>query len=195
MTAIVVADAPGPECLPGLAPLLGPDARARLQTALIARAASWAAAAARGRAVLVLAGESTDALAAEPPPGVEVLHGVAPSRLATGPVLLAGAAWPRLGPEHAAAAWSDLDAGAVAAFGPALDGGAYLIALARPAPEQLALPVGPAGLPRAIEAARVHGDEIGLLRHERALVAPDDAVAFLADPLLDADLRALLEPR
>jgi glycosyltransferase A (GT-A) superfamily protein (DUF2064 family) len=192
VTAIVVAAAPVPGCLPGLAPLLDAHARARLQARLIERAAAWAAAAARGRAVLVLEGASGERLDATLPPGVEVVDAASRGDAVDGPLLLAGAAWPRLGPEHAAAAWSDLEAGAGAVFGPALDGGAYLVALARPDADLLTLPRGPAGLPRAIEAAQAHGHEVGLLRHERGLAGPDDAAAFLADPLLADDLRALL---
>jgi hypothetical protein len=109
-----------------------------------------------------------------------------------GPLVLAGAAWPRVGAGHAAGALEDLAAGAAMVFGPALDGGAYLVALAPPLPARIELPAGPAGLPRALEAARGSGREIGLLRHERALAGPDDAAAFLADPLLAPELRAAL---
>ena len=183
--------------------MLDAAARSRLQLLLIARAARWAVAArARRRRLLVIEGEPADeaALAAALPAGVRMLMGAgtgaarrAPRTPSAGRSSLAGAAWPRLGPEHAAAAWSDLDAGAAAVFGPALDGGAYLIAVAAPAPAPLALPAGPGGLARALEAARVRGDEIGLLRHERALVDVGDAAAFLADPRLAPELRAALE--
>ena len=73
-----------------------------------------------------------------------------------------------------------------------LDGGAYLVALAAPEPELLALPPAPAGLARALEDVRDRGQEIGLLRHERRLATPDDAAAYLADPLLGADVREAL---
>jgi len=106
--------------------------------------------------------------------------------------VVAGAAWPRLGRGHAAAAYSDLRAGARAVFGPALDGGAYLVAVPDRATDLLSLPEGPAGLPRALETARTRGDEVGLLRHERELATPADAAAFLADPLLAPELRAAL---
>jgi hypothetical protein len=52
-------------------------------------------------------------------------------------------------------------------------------------------PARPAS-PRALELARGLGHEVGLLRHERALATPDDAAAFLADPLLAPELRAAL---
>jgi glycosyltransferase A (GT-A) superfamily protein (DUF2064 family) len=193
VTAIVVAAAPVLGCLPGLAPLLDEDARARLQARLIERAAAWAADAARGPAVIALEGATANRLVL--PAGVEVVDASTLADVADGPLLLAGAAWPRLGREHADGAWADLDAGAVGVFGPSLDGGAYLVGLRRAVPELLALPRGPAGLPRALEAARIHGDEVGLLRYERQLAGRDDAAAFLADPLLASDLRALLAPR
>jgi glycosyltransferase A (GT-A) superfamily protein (DUF2064 family) len=192
VTVRIVAEAPAAACLPGLAPLLAPDARARLQRLLIARAARWAVAAARGPVELALAGAADAALATALPRGVRIVAGAGDPVAGSGPVLVAGAAWPRLGPEHAAAAWADLDAGAGAGFGPALDGGAYLVGLAEPDPELAILPQGPAGLPRAIEAARARGREVGLLRHERALADPDDAAAFLADPLLESSLRDAL---
>ena len=206
VTAVVVAEAPAPGCLPGLAPLLSELARVELQRLLVARAAAWAAAAAPGRAVLALAGEPPDGAAALPG-GVEIvarpvaaaagaagapLVREAARRFGDGGVLVAGAAWPRLGPEHAAAALADLAAGAGSVFGPALDGGAYLVGLAEPVPELLGLPAGPAGLPRALEVARGLGHEVGLLRHERALATRHDAAAFLADPLLARELRAAL---
>jgi glycosyltransferase A (GT-A) superfamily protein (DUF2064 family) len=200
VTVAIVAEAPGPGCLPGLAPILGPESRGRLQLLLVARAVRWALAAARGGQVaLALAGEPAADVAATLPAGVRVLAGsragealeLVDAGLAP-PLLIAGAVWPRLGAEHAAAAWADLDAGADAVFGPALDGGAYLVGFAQPAPELLALPGGPTGLARAMEVARERGWELGLLRHERALTGVDDAAAFLADPRLHPDVRAAL---
>jgi hypothetical protein len=218
VTAVVVAEAPAPGCLPGLSDLLDAEGRIRLQRALIRRAARWAAAAARGRAILVLAGEAGSArlaggprdggagdpfgLAGDPDGALWTAVVSGPSEnlsalvqnavQASGPLVVAGAAWPRLGPWHASGAWADLDAGIGAVFGPALDGGAYLVALAAPERELLGLPARPAGLMRSVEAARAHGHEVGLLRHERGLVTGDDAAAFLADPLLDPELRAAL---
>jgi hypothetical protein len=195
VTVAILAEAPGPACLAGLAPRLDAAARRRLQLLLIARAVGWAAGATRGdrRVLLVLEGGAADdaAVVAALPAGVQVVAAGAPARL-PGPVLLAGAAWPRVGPEHAAAAWADLDAGAAAVYGPALDGGAYLLALAEPPPGPLALPAGPGGLGRAMEAARMRGEEIGLLRHERALADVEDLAAFMADPRLAPELRAAL---
>jgi uncharacterized protein len=200
VNAIVVAESPVPGCLPELAPLLGAGARVRLQALLIERTLRWATAAGSGRAVLAVAGGVPAQLARAVPAEVTVVAGAASAALlrdaaaaaGDGPLLLAGAAWPRVGRAHAAAARSDLEAGAGAVFGPALDGGAYLVGIADAVGDLLALPAGPAGLPRALETARAHGYEIGLLRHERALVTPDDAAAFLADPLLDPELRAAL---
>jgi glycosyltransferase A (GT-A) superfamily protein (DUF2064 family) len=185
--AVVVAEPPGPDCLAGLAPLLGPEARRGLQAVLVERAARWAAAATPGRAVVLVDAD------VDLPAGVARvadLAAVAPG----GPLLLARAACPRLGPEHAAGAREDLAAGSGTVLGPALDGGAYLAAFARPGPAP-ALPAGPDGLARALDAARARAEEVGLLRHERGLATPEDAAAFLADPRLPADVRAALERR
>jgi len=207
VTAVVVAESPVPGCLATLAPLLADAARAALQVVLVRRAAAWAVATAPGRAVLALAGEPPAGLADRLPAGVAIVAGeagaaagpagaalvrAAAGRFGDGRVLVAGAAWPRLGAEHAAAALGDLAAGAASVFGPALDGGAYLVGLAEPVADLLLLPAGPAGLPRALELARGLGHEVGLLRHERALATPDDAAAFVADPLLAPELRAAL---
>jgi hypothetical protein len=207
VTAIVVAEAPAPGCLAGLAPQLAETPRVEVQLALLRRAVAWALATAPGRAVVALTGEPPAGLSDRLPDGVAIVAGepasaaapdaaalvrAAAERFGEGPVLVAGAAWPRLGPQHAAAALADLSAGAASAFGPALDGGAYLVALAQPVPELLLLPAGPAGLPRALELARGLDHEVGLLRHERALATTDDAAAFLADPLLAPELRVAL---
>jgi hypothetical protein len=243
VTLALVADAPGPCALPGLAPRLAPEARARLQLLLIRRAASWAVAAAARHAVLLVLGGGGEAdVAAVLPRGVTVLRveggagGVAGGTEAraerdargaaggveaaadrgmlrlvraaaeqahSGPFVATAIALPRLGPEHVAAAWADLDAGVRVVFGPTLEGGAYLVGLADVAaeldarhgevlPGLLAPPGGPAGLGSAFETAHGGGDVVGLLRHERALVTPQDVTAFLADPLLDAELRAAL---
>ena len=44
-----------------------------------------------------------------------------------------------------------------------------------------------------MEFFRVYGRVIGLLRAERGLARPADVRAALADPLLDPELRALLD--
>jgi glycosyltransferase A (GT-A) superfamily protein (DUF2064 family) len=116
-----------------------------------------------------------------------------------GPLLIVWPDLPRLRPEHARGALDDLESGCDVVLGPAIDGGFYLIGIERPLPKLFALPeqawrsrdVMTIGL----AAARDAGLEIGLLRAERALHRPDDVRAALADPLLPADVRRILNGR
>jgi len=82
-------------------------------------------------------------------------------------------------------------------FGPACDGGYYLVGLARPLPVVFGiLPElwgGPLVLEASLECARCAGLPIGLLEPLRDLDTPEDAVALLAEPDLPADVRAVLE--
>jgi glycosyltransferase A (GT-A) superfamily protein (DUF2064 family) len=109
-----------------------------------------------------------------------------------GPVLVAGTDVPRLGAHHAAAAIADLECGAAASFGPAMDGGWYLAALPEPRAElfDLAAEVwdGPVVMARTLEVTQRLGLEVGLLRMERRLATPGDADAFVADPLTPRDV-------
>jgi len=77
------------------------------------------------------------------------------------------------------------------------DGGFYLLALARPLPALFDLPAdtwrSADAMGTALVAAHSAGAEVGLLRTERGLRSPADVAAALADPLLDAELRGLLD--
>jgi uncharacterized protein len=191
--AVVIADAPGDAAvLAGLAPLLAADRRAALQALLIRRAAAWAAAAAPGAAFVAVDGDVSALL----PPGVTAFAGDLPAavaRIGRGPLLVARADCPRLGPEHAAAALADLAAGCGVVFGATLDGGWYLAGLREPRPELLTVAQDSSGgIGPVLRRAHELGAEVGMLRHERVLATPDDAAALLADPLLDLELRAAL---
>jgi glycosyltransferase A (GT-A) superfamily protein (DUF2064 family) len=98
--------------------------------------------------------------------------------------------------QHARAALGDLEAGCDVVLGPAIDGGFYLIGLARPLPQLFALPEqawrSPDAMTVGLAAARDSGLEIGLLRAERALHRPADVRAALADPLLAPELEPIL---
>jgi uncharacterized protein len=212
--ALVMARAPRPgACKTRLEPLLGAEGCARLQAVLIRRAAAWAAHAAPGRAFVAF--DPPDALeevAPLVPAGTDLLAqagGHLGERLAAavervfalaggGPLLVAGTDVPRLSGAHAEAALTDLANGCDASFGPALDGGYYLAALAAPHPELFGLRQdawgGPTVLARTLEIAREHGLELGLLRYERDLDTPLDARALLADPLSPPDVVAALRP-
>lgn len=165
----------------------------QLQSLLIERATRWAHEVAPGRAIVVTVRAAAHA------DGKRRAREVAAAFAAFepgAPLLLAGEATVRLGPGHAADALSDLAQGSDVSFGPAHDGGYYLLALARPAPSLFELPAqtwgGPLVLPRTIEAAAKLGLAGGLLRMERQLVTPADAMALLVDPLTPAPIRDLL---
>jgi glycosyltransferase A (GT-A) superfamily protein (DUF2064 family) len=206
-----MARAPRPgTCKLRLEPLLGPAGCVRLHTHLLRQALAWAA---EAGAPFVAADppEAVAELAPLAPPGAELIAPAGPGpgdRLAAaaahvvarrpGPLLVVGADGPALGARHAAAALGDLAAGCDVAIGPTLDGGCYLVALAAPSPELLALAAAlweshdVTGL--ALATARQLGLELGLLRPERRLETPEDARAAVRDPLFPADLTALLTP-
>jgi hypothetical protein len=109
-------------------------------------------------------------------------------------------AWPDLAQwraEHATGALGDLDAGCELSVGPVFDGGFYLVAFAHPLAVLPTLPdaiwKSPDAMAIAFTAAHGAGVEAGMLRAERGMHSLDDVRAALADPLLDSELRAVLE--
>ena len=100
-------------------------------------------------------------------------------------------------PELAAAVLGDLANGCALALAPIFDRGLYLLAIADPSAQSMAALAaldlaGPGGMTELIGLARQSGWEVGLLRAERGLRRARDVRALLADPLTDAELRALL---
>jgi glycosyltransferase A (GT-A) superfamily protein (DUF2064 family) len=99
-------------------------------------------------------------------------------------------------PETAAAALDDLSSGCSVSIGPVFDGALYLLALAEPIPELLALAERPwhgvQALARVFGVVEQRQLEVGLLRAERGLRGPGDVHALRADPLTDAELQDLL---
>jgi glycosyltransferase A (GT-A) superfamily protein (DUF2064 family) len=210
-SVVIMARAPRTgEVRRALEPLLGTAGCAALHSALIVEAANWA------RQV------TPDAVhvAHEPPdsgPELRALlgdgvtlfpqngEGIA-GRLAdvagrlftrnSGPLLVVWPDLPQLRPEHAEAALSDLEAGCDLVLGPVIDGGFYLVGLARPLPKLFALPeqdwrsrdVMKVGL-AAVTAAEL---DLGILRAERALQRPADVRAALADPCLPGEIGRIL---
>ena len=203
-----MATAPRPGlCKARLAPVLGAEGCARLQAALIERAAAWAASV--GDAFVCFAPddarEEMEALA----PGATLLPqagGSLGDRLAAacrevfaqhgGPVLLVAVDTPRLGRAHGEAALDDLRDGVDVTVGPTADGGYYLIGLREPRDAVFALPDdvwdGSEVLVRTLEAANEHGMTVAMLRAERALHDAADARAMLADPLTPPEITTVL---
>ena len=207
---VVLARAPRPgDCKQGLEPLLGPDGCARLQAALIRRALAWAAEV--GTPYLAYApGDARDDLAALVPDGVRLVaqaDGDRGARLTAaveevaaehgGPVVLAGVDTPQMRPSVGHRALEDLRAGCDATFGPATDGGYYLVALREPHPEVFDLPAeawgGPDVFPKTLEAAHRAGLTLGMLRAERDLQDEEDVRALLVDPLAPPEIVAILQ--
>jgi uncharacterized protein len=206
--AIVIAKAPRPGlCKTRLEPLLGPEGCARLQAALIRRAAAWASAA--GDAFVVFTPDDARDEIAALAPGATLLaqpEGSLGDRLAAavravfevhdGPVILVGVDTPQLGAAHADAALGDLRDGIDVTVGPAADGGYYLIGLREPNDALFALPAelwgGSEVLVRTLEAAGAAGLTVAMLRSERDLDDADDARAMLADPLTPPEIAAVL---
>ena len=114
-----------------------------------------------------------------------------------GPLLMIWPDLPQWRPEHAAGALDDLAQACDVSVGPEFDGGFYLVALARSTPALFAIPDeawhGPDAMGLALTAIHAAGLQIGLLRPERGLRRVADVRAALADPLLDPELRAILE--
>jgi rSAM/selenodomain-associated transferase 1 len=209
--ALVMAKAPRPgQVKTRLQPLLGPGGCARLQAALLRRVAAWAHDVAPGAAFVAYAPEDawgetlgllpagTDLFAQEGADLGERLASATARVLGThdGPLLVVGTDLATLSPYHARAALEDLGEGCDVCFGPAFDGGYYLIALAASQPCVFDLPAAAWGGPRVLElslqAAVTAGLSLGLLRGERDLDTPADARAALADPCFPADIAAVL---
>lgn len=209
--ALVMAKAPRVgEVKTRLEPLLGAEGCARLQALLLARAARWAVDVAPGAAFVAFTPEESLAeVGALVPAGTDLFAQEGAdlgARLAAatarafamhdGPLLTVGTDLATLEPRHAAAALDDLADGIDVTFGPAFDGGYYLIGLREPHPEVFALPSeawgGPRVLQLSLQAAAEAGLSLGMLRGERDLDTPADARAALADPRFPDDIAAAL---
>jgi len=155
-------------------------------------AQAWAAAVYAGGAGARGAGEPAPVL-----PAADLASAVRDAfERGAGPVFVASADAARLTPEHARMALADLAAGADACFGPGMDGGWYLVALAAPHDALLDLLDAPrAGLDvmsRTFGLAATTGLELGILRQERLLRSLRDATALRLDPRTPAPVRCAL---
>jgi uncharacterized protein len=197
---LVMAKAP----LPGrvktrLQPAFTPEQCAEIQAALIRRTERWALEVAPGAAFMACdRPEATPTRVttfeqSEGHLGRRLEHATAHVwQRHRGPLLVVGVDT-RLTAAHAEAALDHLAAGTDAVFGPALDGGYYLVALARPLPELFAIDPaawgGPEVLERSIAAAHEAGLSVATLDPERDLDTPADAAALIDDPELAPLLR------
>ncbi|MGI8660342.1 MAG: TIGR04282 family arsenosugar biosynthesis glycosyltransferase [Thermoleophilaceae bacterium] len=212
-SVLVMAKAPRPGAVKTrLAPLLGDDGCAALQATLIGVATRWAAAvAAPGGAYLAYGpdGAAEDELRPHVPDGVRLFpdgRGDLGDRLAAAtarvlgerrdPLLVVGTDMATLTLAHARDAEVVLRGGADAVFGPALDGGYWMVGLARPAPELFELGTwgGPDVLERSLELAAAAGLRAELLGFERDLDDVTDARALLEHPSLPAQVAEALAP-
>lgn len=195
-----------------LAPLLGHDGCARLHSALITHTLEAARDAVGDRSVV---------LAVHPPAHVHLVRAlarpVAPraeliaqigsdlgARMAAatvhahqrhgGPVIVVGTDLPALAPAVITRAINALAAGSDVAFGPALDGGYYLIALGRPAAELFALSPRLWGGSTVLAASLDRATELGLrvttLTPQRDLDTPEDLLALAGEGALPPAVEA-----
>ncbi|MFL5837669.1 MAG: TIGR04282 family arsenosugar biosynthesis glycosyltransferase [Solirubrobacteraceae bacterium] len=202
LSVVVMARSPRPgRAKTRLEPLLGPERCARLQAELIRVAVRWAGTVGR----VFVAVSPRDALDEVDAPGAERFGQEGANlgeRMAAavervgGPVVVIGTDMPTLGGFHARSVRADLDAGVDAVFGPAHDGGYYLVALRQPRRDLFALPAdawgGPEVLALSLARAAEARLEVGLLRGERDLDTPADARALLLHHALPPGVAAIL---
>jgi glycosyltransferase A (GT-A) superfamily protein (DUF2064 family) len=165
-------------------PLLGSERVAELRAMLCAQAWAWAREIAGDDVDRAVGGETL----------AEAVGRVFAGR--EGPLLVVWPWLPKLRREHASGALDDLEAGCDVVLGPVIDGGLYLLGLARPVSELLSLPderwQDPDVMTLGFAAARDAGLEVGILRAERALRKRSDVRAALVDPLLPEAVRRIL---
>jgi hypothetical protein len=109
----------------------------------------------------------------------------------SGPLLLVAPDVPHLHPGLAPAALGDIAAGCAMSFAPGTEGRPYLLAFPSPTAPAVALLSAEDRHRDSLFAAAIGLGEIGMLRSERRLVTPDDALALAIDPLAPPVLREL----
>jgi len=220
---LIMAKAPRPGAVKTrLHPLLGPGGCAALATQLTGNAAGVAAAAIAATVRPGPGGALPGAVfvAVDPPDAMAEVGSLVPTgtrllaqrganlgeRMAAAagevsaagyrPVVVIGTDAPTLTPDGVIAAFRELADGRDAVFGPALDGGYYLVGVNEPAPGLFALDPslwgGAEVLAASLGAARRAGLRTALLPPLPDLDTPDDARALLADPALPAAVAAAL---
>lgn len=211
LAVLVMARAPRPgSTKTRLEPMLGPAGCAQLQAALIARTTAIACQAAPGAVHVAL----------DPPGSAGQVGALLPSDVAVfeqcggdlgqrmahavarvhaehgGPIVVIGTDIPTLTADRLLAALALLEGGADAVFGPAFDGGYYLVAVHRPVPALFDLDPavwgGPTVLAASLTAARAARLHVSLLPHLRDLDTPADAWALLDDGELPVEIERVL---
>lgn len=210
---LIMAKAPVPGLVKTrLEPLLGPRGCAALQRELIRLATATAVAAGPLTTFLAVApGEAASDVGALAPAGVRTLrqdgNGLG-DRLTSGvatlfgggfhPVVVIGTDVPTLTASGLRAAFGALAEGHDVVFGPALDGGYYLVGLNAPAAGVFDLAPelwgGPEVLAASLAAARAEHLRVSLLPALSDLDTPADAEGLLADPALPRPVARLLTP-
>ncbi len=195
---------------PALEPVLGSERCAALARLLLGRAVRWSVEVAPRRVTVAhdpadseptlrtVVGDEVELLA-QRGDGVTARVTAACGHAfdsGSAPVLIIWPDLPRWRREHALGPLDDLADGCAVSFGPVFDGGFYLLALPRAVSWLATLPertwMGDEAMGLAIAAAHDLRGDTGMLRAERALRRPEDVRAALADPLLDAELAAIL---
>jgi glycosyltransferase A (GT-A) superfamily protein (DUF2064 family) len=191
----VVVMAGAARARPELSELLGAERAAGVQRVLLQRAMEWGRALSAGRAIAAHDDESVADAVGRVFAGAD--RGDGAGGVAGGSAVVV--VWPVLPawrPEHSEAVLDDLAAGCQVSVAPVFDAGLYLLAMAQVVPAVLSLPEetwdSPDAIGLVLASVNQAGADVGLVRPERALRRPGDVEAALADPLLDAELRALL---
>ena len=208
---LVARDPEGEPPRPELTGLLGRERAVALEEILLRRVAAWAAEVAPGSVHLMCESPAAESAVRRIVGDATMLPGhigEQPARLLqdavdalfrTGsePVLVVWPELPRWRIDHATGALGDLADGCDVSVGPVFDGGFYLLALAGPVPFLGTGPEeglrSPESMARMLAAVHAAGLEAGLLRPERGLRREADVRAALADPLLDGELRGVLD--
>lgn len=188
----VVVMAGAARARPDLSELLGAERAAGVQRVLLERAMEWGGALSAGRPIAAYDDESVADAVRRVFAGADGAGGAARGTA----VVVVWPVLPAWRPEHADAVLDDLAAGCQVSVAPVFDAGLYLLAMARVVPAVLSLPDetwdSPDAIGLVLAPVNEAGADVGLVRPERALRRPGDVEAALADPLLDAELRALL---
>lgn len=193
-----------------LHPLLGPLGCAALQAELIRHTAGLVFGQGLRFYLAYAPGDGEDLACAETPSGARLIlqRGADLGQRLTaavveafadgaGPLLVIGTDAVTLTGDHLAAALGALDHHEVV-LGPALDGGYYLIGMRNPRTRLFGIAPALWGTDQVLSAtrelARAEALSMDLLTPLRDLDTPEDAEAFLTDPLLPRGIAALLRP-